>query len=335
MLVTVIIFILILFVYVHVQKEYKYFTDLQLYEVDYINKKQFLEEIQTKLPIITRLSLPCVGHEQLQDYVHDDLYVKDIREMYKVQDIRNIPLNYSRSSILLETDKKASYFSSGNPHVLYLFENITNTWDHHLKPNASFVSYDVLFGSQHAITPYQYHTNTSLFLCIPPRNKEVRIRLMPFSQNHMLNVVHDYELLEFWSSKIPKDVSHSKNSLDIFLYSGQLLYIPAYWFYSIEFLDSKTIVNQIKYSSYINSLSNLKYNIKHITETFDYTRFREFVMHFFEKKEYNQVEVDGSTENETLDNNIADISGSINKVQEVSSLETTSKNILSMLKTAE
>ena len=326
MLVTVIIFILILFLYVHVQKEYKYFTDLQLYEVDYNDKKQFLEEIQTKLPIITRLSLPCVSDEQLKDYVQDDLYIKDIREMYKSHDIQNIPLNYSRSSILLETDKKASYFSSGNPHALYLFDNITNTWDHHLKPNASFASYDVLFGSKHAITPYMYHTNTSLFLCIPPRNKEVRIRLMPFLQNHTLDVIHDYELLEFWSTKLPSKVSHSKNSLDLFLYSGQLLYIPPYWFYSIEFLDSKTIVNQMKYSTYINSLSNLKYNVKHLTETLDYETFRGFITQFTEKKEM--------TENQEFLYNTIDGSGN-HIVQETTPLESTSQNILSKLKTTE
>ena len=99
MFATIVIFILILFLYVHVQKEYKYFTDLQLYEVDYTNKKQFLEEIQTKLPIITRLSLPCIAHEQLQDYIQDDLYVKDIKEMYQTQEIQNIPLNYNSTHI--------------------------------------------------------------------------------------------------------------------------------------------------------------------------------------------------------------------------------------------
>ena len=334
MFATIVIFILILFLYVHVQKEYKYFTDLQLYEVDYTNKKQFLEEIQTKLPIITRLSLPCIDHEQLQDYIQDDLYVKDIKEMYQTQEIQNIPLNYSRASILLETDKHASYFSSNNHHVLHLFDNITSAWDNHLKSNASFASYDVLFGSKHAVTPYKYHTNTSMYLCIPPRNKEVRIRLMPFSQNHILNVVHDYELLEFWGAKLPNNVSHSKNSLDTFLYSGQLLYIPPYWFYSIEFLDSKTIVNQIKYSSYINYLSNLKYNMKHLTETFDYESMRAFTTQYFQTPKEQHTDIETTTENEHNKGTI-DISGNTSDTHASTTFETTSKNLLAMLKTTE
>jgi hypothetical protein len=127
-----------------------------------------------------------------------------------------------------------------------------------LKPFAAFAQYDVLFGSKFTITPFYYHNATSLFLFIPPRTKEVKIRMCPFSFHQKLQIVEDYANNEGWSPIQPKTIASKNGILDFFLYSGKVLYVPPYWFYSIEFFDNKTVVNKVKYTTPLNALANIK-----------------------------------------------------------------------------
>ena len=45
--------------------------------------------------------------------------------------------------------------------------------------------------------------------------------------------------------------------MKINLKKGELLYIPSYWFYSIKFLVSNSIILNFKYDTYMNTLSIL------------------------------------------------------------------------------
>ena len=82
--------------------------------------------------------------------------------------------------------------------------------------------------------------------------------MCPFSFRQKLQVVEDYTENEGWSPIPPKTIASTSGILDFFLYSGKVLYVPPYWFYSIEFFDSKTIVNKVKYTTPLNALANIK-----------------------------------------------------------------------------
>ena len=261
MVTTIIIFILTLLLYVHVQQEFKYFTDMQIYETKYSGKTQLAKETATKLPMIIHLEeIPSIDLHDLKQNAADDLQVRDVREIYKTNNSDPFPLNFSRTSTLIDTDKQSAFYSSHNSHLFAndSFTDITQKWDRFLKPFASFSQNDVLFGSKFTITPFYYHNATSLFLFIPPRSKEVKIRMCPFSFRQKLQVVEDYTENEGWSPIPPKTIASTSGILDFFLYSGKVLYVPPYWFYSIEFFDSKTIVNKVKYTTPLNALANIK-----------------------------------------------------------------------------
>ena len=261
MVTTIIIFILTLLLYVHVQQEFKYFTDMQIYETKYSGKTQLAKETATKLPMIIHLEeIPSIDLHDLKQNATDDLQVRDVREIYKTNNSDPFPLNFSRTSTLIDTDKQSAFYSSHNSHLFAndSFTDITQKWDRFLKPFASFSQNDVLFGSKFTVTPFYYHNATSLFLFIPPRSKEVKIRMCPFSFRQKLQVVEDYTENEGWSPIPPKTIASTSGILDFFLYSGKVLYVPPYWFYSIEFFDSKTIVNKVKYTTPLNALANIK-----------------------------------------------------------------------------
>ncbi len=261
MVTTIIIFILTLLLYLHVQQEFKYFTDMQIYETKYIGKTHLAKETATKLPMIIHLEdIPSIDLHVLKQKAMDDFQVRDVREIYKTNNSDPFPLNFSRTSILIDTDKQSAFYSSHNSHLFASdsFTDITQKWDRLLKPFASFSQNDVLFGSKFTVTPFYYHNATSLFLFIPPRSKEVKIRMCPFSFRQKLQVVEDYTENEGWSPIPPKTIASTSGILDFFLYSGKVLFVPPYWFYSIEFFDSKTIVNKVKYTTPLNALANIK-----------------------------------------------------------------------------
>lgn len=261
MVTTIIIFILALLLYVHLQQQFKYFTDMQIYETEYIDKSHFMKESATKLPMIIHLEeIPSIDFNILKQNAADDLSVRDVREIYKTKNSEPFSLSFSRTSVLIDTDKQSAFYSSHNSHLFSddSFVNVTRKWDQLLKPFAAFSQYDVLFGSKFTMTPFYYHNATALFLFIPPRSKEVKIRMCPFSFQHKLQIVEDYAENEGWSPISPKTIASKNGILDFFLYSGKVLFIPPYWFYSIEFFDSKTIVNKVKYTTPLNALANIK-----------------------------------------------------------------------------
>lgn len=330
MITTVIIFIIILFLYVHIQKEYKYYTDLQIYEADYLNKKQLLEELKTRLPMITHIQLPAVNHEFLLKYTNHEFLVKEINELYRTKEVRNIPLNFSRVEVLFETDKKSSYYTSNNHDLFYsgVLDEFTQEWDHALKPNASVSKYDVINGSKHSSTPFVCHKSSSMFVFLPPRCKEVKIWLMPYNMRNNFDV-HEYSLTEEWIGTPSKKIANKKNSLELFLYHGQALYIPPFWFYSIEFLNSSTVVNVVQYSSYINVLSNAKYYFKSVFENRQPINLQGFY-HWIMKSNSHSNELENTTEEEGVDlETTMDISNNIVNKQ------TKTEKILSTLKLIE
>ena len=82
----------------------------------------------------------------------------------------------------------------------------------------------------------------------------------------------------------------------------------------------------------LDSVKYMKYNMKHLTETFDYESMSAFTTQYFQKEQH--IDIESTTENEHNKETI-DISGNTSNVHAPTSFETTSKNLLSMLKTTE
>jgi hypothetical protein len=93
-------------------------------------------------------------------------------------------------------------------------------------------------------------------------NGKVIIRLFAPKATKYLYSVNDYENFEFispvnpWSvqEKYQKDFDKLR-SIDVTLVPGQMINIPAYWWYSIKFVKSNTSICVFKYNTYMSALS--------------------------------------------------------------------------------
>jgi hypothetical protein len=84
----------------------------------------------------------------------------------------------------------------------------------------------------------------------------------------------DYDILEFRSPVNPwkvqpeyQDDFDKIKTLEIELYQGMVVFIPAYWWYSIQFIGSETTVCSFQYRTHMNTLSIAPQLVLHFLQT--------------------------------------------------------------------
>ena len=103
-----------------------------------------------------------------------------------------------------------------------------------------FKIYDFLTGSIKSKTPLRYNLNYRNYFYVT--SGKVQIKLIPPHSSRYLYGVKDYDNFEFrspvnvWNVQDDYEQDFDKlKVLDITLKEGEILYIPAYWWYSIHF----------------------------------------------------------------------------------------------------
>jgi hypothetical protein len=117
-----------------------------------------------------------------------------------------------------------------------------------------------MFASLNAETPLRYDINYRNYILVT--HGKVTIRLFAPRATKYLYSVNDYENFEFISPVNPWIVQDKYRSdfdklrsIDVTLIPGQMIHIPAYWWYSIKFVKSNTSLCVFKYKTYMSVLS--------------------------------------------------------------------------------
>jgi hypothetical protein len=122
--------------------------------------------------------------------------------------------------------------------------------------------YDIVSASQNAETPLQYNVNYRNFYLVT--YGKIKIKLIPPKSARYLYPTDDYENFEFRSPLNPWDIQRQYKAdfdkiktLEIELVPGKIVYIPAYWWHSIKFIEPLTTVCAFKYRTYMNTIAIL------------------------------------------------------------------------------
>lgn len=260
-----IIFFLILMFYLHLQHEWKKGEDLEILEMDYSSNKDLHEICKLKQPLLFQID-NFKETESVFQFVPDEkeeVIVKDIRDYYKgtSESIDGIALSYKSAYGLFDTDPHSHFFSENN---VDLFSS--KSLDSFLSPPLTVSrSCDYWFGSANAYTPTRFHTDSCRFLTVLP-GQGIRVKMCPWKHRSTLNPVKDYEHYEFWS-KTDLWKNTSLKCLEFDVKSGYVLYIPPYWFYSIQYLklpaeEKENKVSSILCFNYITAM-NMVANTQH------------------------------------------------------------------------
>ena len=141
----------------------------------------------------------------------------------------------------------------------------------------SSTEYDYIMGSKDSVTPLRYDINYRNYLLV--LNGSVKVKLSPPKSSKYLHLIKDYDNFEFrsplnvWNIQEEYKIDFDKiKCMELTLQPGQIIFIPAYWWYSLKFENSKTIILSFKYRTYMNNVAIFpqmfisflqKQNIKH------------------------------------------------------------------------
>ena len=238
-------------IYIHIFFQLKTSDDLEIYEIQMPSKQKLEEVCNFKQPIVFNYEEENIMNctvSSLQEYlafdveVWDDQYVK-------------IPLTLEKAMELFKTKQ---YATMNNADFLNetMAKRYFTTTDLALRPPmVSSIHYDVMFGSDKYTTRLQYSKYYRNYFLVT--HGSITIKLAPPRNTIFLNEIKNYETNEFYSTLNPWSETNKKvKFLEVVLTPGQLIYIPAYWWYSIR-LEKNACICTFKYSTIMNVLATL------------------------------------------------------------------------------
>ena len=273
------IFVVTLFLYIHITAQWKTSNDLEIYEADFVSASQLQEICSVKQPVVFKFDKPGqltdptilrffhkFQLDNFEKYDNLDIRVKDRQDYATVNEkdptVDSVPLSFRSARRLLTTDTNAKYFSEKNETFLEesSLDRLYQPLDNVLKPQLNaYVKHDMILGSPLATTPFRYHLESHHFIAVT-RGK-IHVKVCPPKYTKIIPHFKDYENYEFWSplnTESPrfKDVCQRIKILDIDIHPGDVLFLPPYWWYSIQFSgDAKTTVATLTYDVAMNVMA--------------------------------------------------------------------------------
>ena len=264
-LVTLLTVCVVIFAYLHVVFQLKQNNDLEVLELSAPDKVQLEEVCDARQPtvfygvygdVMDRCNTEAIKTE----YAAFDVKIKDNDPKEDVP----LPLSLKEALELFRKDDDAKYWTQSNSDFLEdtSLSKAYASSDELLRPYmVSSLEYDLIMGSENATTRLSYEVNYRNYFLVTEGS--VSLKLSPPKNAKYFHPVKDYELQEYYSNMNPwspdkTDTSNFSKAkfLDVVLQKGQIIYIPAYWWYSIK-LGKGASVAVFKYRTYMNTVAIL------------------------------------------------------------------------------
>jgi len=226
--------VIVLLLYVHVWHHLKTSNDLEVYELNSLDK---LDEIcALRQPVFFKLNDEKIGEmlSKKNIILHKGAYLNVRQESGE-----SLP-------VLAEDLANRKELSEKNQEFLKSIglKKHFGKFDEALKPQCAYSSdYDILIGIRECktITKHELFNRTYLYVV----EGGVTCRVSPPSKN----CDSDYDLFEF-----KQTAGSDGDYIDVVLNSGEAIFLPPYWWYSIHF-SFDACVMKIQYHTYMSMLS--------------------------------------------------------------------------------
>ena len=264
--IAIFIFCLVLFLYLHIQYHLKTSDDLEVYTIERPSKETLEEICNIRQPVIfefhnDRLLESCNLATLDDNYGAFDIQVRDVTNKDDNTELY-LPFLLKEAINIFRQDKNEKYISEKNQDFLKETGAVKNyTYnDAFLRPPlVSKCIYDFMTGSIGSKTPLRYDLNYRNFYNVT--SGKINIKLIPPHNSKYLYPVKDYDNFEFRSPVNVWDVQSEYKAdfdkvkvLDVSLSKGEIIYIPAYWWFSIEY-EKISSVCSFKYRTFMNYLA--------------------------------------------------------------------------------
>jgi len=325
-IINLLIFCIVLFLYLHIYFHIKTSDDLEIYEIDKPSKEKLEEICDLRQPVVFDYNSKIIDifkqNNILDTYGAFDIKIRNTKTPDYDTDI-HLPIVFNKALDIIKNDNKETYFVENNMDFLEettLIKHFSYN-DYFLRPPlVSNCNYDYIFGSKNTVTPFRYELNYRNYFLVT--EGVATIRLSPFKSSKYLYTNNDYENFEFRSEIDPWNVSpHYKadfdkiKCLDVIVNPGYIIYIPAYWYYSIKF-NENTSICVFKYRTYMNNFAILPQLILNILQNQNIKR--QVVKHI---EVENNNSKNNNSENNNSENNNSENNNSENNNSENNNIE--------------
>jgi len=337
LVISIFIFCIVLFLYLHIHFHLKRSNDLEVYEIEQPSKQRLEEVCDIRQPttfefyneqILTQLSYQAI-HTSYRAF---DIHIRDVSKTpasHKKEDITKIqqkgtendqvlyiPVTFKIAHEVLKKDHDSKYLSEHNADFIDEtgLIKVFQLNDEFLRPYmVSTCMYDILMASTGTTSPLRYEVNyRNYFLVTQGR---VKILLIPPKDTRYLYPINDYDILEFRTPVNPwkvqpeyQDDFDKIKTLEVELFQGMVMFIPAYWWYSIQFIVPETSVCSFKYRTHMNTVSIVPQLILNVLQNMNMKR-DTLEKRAFIKNQFQETTLATSG----IDNNIKIASGSDSK----------------------
>jgi len=291
LIVSIFIFCIVLFLYLHIYFHMKRSNDLEVYEIEQPSKQRLEEVCDIRQPttfeyynehLLTALSY----HGITTNYRAFDIQVRDVSVSGSVDNLQKgsdntnnntvlyIPVTLKIAHEVFQKDTEAKYISENNTDFIDEtgLLNVFQVNDEFLRPYmVSTCMYDIMMASVATTTPLRYEVNYRNYFLVTQGH--LRILLIPPKDSKYLYPISDYDVFEFRSPVNPwkvqpeyQDDFDKIKTLEVELFQGMIMYIPAYWWYSIQFVVPETSVCTFKYRTHMNSVAILPHTLMNVLQ---------------------------------------------------------------------
>lgn len=249
-LVSILTICTVIILYIHIVYQLKTSNDLELFELDTPSKIKLEEVCDLRQPLLFPYSeeninqctlSKCMEYKAFDVTVYDPSYnpfQSSLEKAIKLFDNKYITIH--NADFLNET-MISRYFSE--------------TDDYLRPPMVSTIVYDILFGGVGCSTRLEYSTYYRNYFYVS--EGVVTIKLSPPRNNKYLDVKKNYAKEEYYSTiDVWKHVPEKVKFLEIKVSKGQMLFLPAYWWYSIQF-GKNACVCTLQYKTVMNVIATL------------------------------------------------------------------------------
>ena len=259
------IFLIVLFIYLHVYYHLKSSNDMEIYTLDEPIKNKLEEICNIKQPLKFNYNdkgLNTCNIHYFETYnTKGDIKIRDT--MDKNQDNQLfLPFELKEGAHVLKEDKKSRFITEQNGDFINNIECKKDfiNMDKFLKPPMTLKTYhDFYAGSIGSNTPLRYSIDYRNFFYVS--SGKITLKLIPPIDSTYLDEQKNYDVMEFSSPINPWNVSdehktnfNNVNHMDIELTQGDIIYIPAYWWYSIKYEELSSVC-VFKYRTFMNSIA--------------------------------------------------------------------------------
>ncbi len=266
--IAIFIFCVVLFLYLHIYYHLKTSNDLEVYTIEKPSKNKLEEICDLRQPVVFEFSnerlLESCNLGSLDDnYGAFDIKLRDIQNKDDNSELY-LPFLFKEALNIFQNDKASKYITENNGDFLEETAAIKNFRynDSFLRPPmVSKCIYDLWSGSIGAQTPLRYNLEYRTFVYIT--SGKAKLKLIPPHSSKYLNTEKDYDNFEFRSPVNPWNIQNEYKAdfdkvkvLDLDIVPGYIIFIPAYWWYSIEYEELSSICI-FKYRTFMSSLSTL------------------------------------------------------------------------------